>query len=101
MDGLIKVSRGLIGLERQVLRCPNDSPPIEAVQVIATGISLAANFSWRLSVELCLRYPVRNWFNRRMAIGHDLANAEGIIITGSLNNDQTVHQEVNNKEFQC
>ena len=36
-----------------------------------------------------------------MAIGHDLANAEGIIITGSLDNDQAVQQEVNNKEFQC
>lgn len=36
-----------------------------------------------------------------MAIGHDIANAKGIIITGSLNNDQTVQQEVNNKEFQC
>ena len=36
-----------------------------------------------------------------MAIGHDIANPEGIIITGSLNNDQAVQQEVNNKEFQC
>ncbi len=36
-----------------------------------------------------------------MAIGHDIALAKSIIITGSLNNDQTVQQEVNNKEFQC
>ena len=35
-----------------------------------------------------------------MAIGHDIANAKGIIITGSLNNNQIVWQEVNNKEFQ-
>ena len=51
---LIKVIRVVIGLERQVLGYLNDSPPIEAVPVIAPGISLAANFPWRLSVQLCL-----------------------------------------------
>ena len=64
---LIEVIRVVIGLERQVLGCPNDSPPIEAVPVIAPGISLAANFPWRLSVELCLRYPVHYWFHRWLA----------------------------------
>ena len=35
-----------------------------------------------------------------MASGHDIGLAKGIIITGSLNNDQNVQQEVNNKDFQ-
>ena len=56
--------RVVLGLERQVLGCPNDSPPIEAVPVIAPGIPLAANFPWRLSVQLCLRYPVHYWVHR-------------------------------------
>ena len=34
---------------------------------IAPGISLAANFPWRLSVQLCLRYPVHYWFHRWLA----------------------------------
>ena len=64
---LIEVIRVVIGLERQDLGYPNDSPPIEAVPVIAQDFSLATNFPWRLSVQLCLRYPVHYWVHRWLA----------------------------------